>query len=319
EIETRIKELLEIVNNSNNATEIDGEALTQVIRNQKIELDKLGQRVAYLEQENKNRLSLEDLKGIFGKNNFDGSGKYIGGSTTTQPPISTKPVDTPSSEEDAEKVYKNDYGSDKDLDALTINKKHLDTANSLFQEINEPTRNTFQKLPENFRAQEIQNLSNFDSQLPVGKKSTALKQAIKDRRNNFFYHLDELNNEIDGDGLTPKELTSQGGYEIDKETTPYSIRGKDYTGKQFNPDKIRDGTKYGEGNYIETNFCKMATTMSGNPSNFISRTQGLVPFPTASGKSTKFPYCMIRGGLENVILVVLDEGLLQDAYNHHTG
>jgi len=87
----------------------------------------------------------------------------------------------------------------------------------------------------------------------------------------------------------------------------------------FVPDKIRDGQKYGEGNYIETNFCKMAITPEGKEANFISKSQGCWPFPTASGKTTKFSSCLVRGGLENVILVSPTGGLAQETYNHHTG
>lgn len=317
--------------------------------------------------------------------------------------------------EDAEKVYNNgwkdqissinkdgklDYNGDKDLDAQIINKSYLDTANRLLQEINDPSKRTFKSLPEDFRATEIKDLTAFDIQLPDGKKSFDLIEAIKTRRNTFVYYLNEPNNEIDGDGLINEDFISakekqkeqwkptkfmpvtnqilnqlladelatvpvdrrnepevdltdwligQGGYQIDKETTPYKIQGRDYTGQQvwaqeeewinkgevdkqgtlllpylyakfgFVPDKIRDGQKYGEGNYIKSNFCRMAVTTEGKETNFISKSQGCWPFPTASGKTTKFTSCLVRGGLENVIIVSPTGGLAQETYNHHTG
>jgi len=89
------------------------------------------------------------------------------------------------------------------------------------QEINDPSKNTFQKLPENFRAQEIKDLSNFDGQLPAGKKSTDLKQAIKDRRSTFFY---SLHSPEDG-GITPEKYA----------TALTNLQKSVYTAKKYRP------------------------------------------------------------------------------------
>jgi hypothetical protein len=79
----------------------------------------------------------------------------------------------------------------------------LDDANGLLEEINDPNKDTFQKLPENFKELEIKNLSNFDDQLPEGKRSSDLTQAIKNRRSTFFYYL---HNPEDG-GITREEYS----------------------------------------------------------------------------------------------------------------
>jgi len=78
ELEKRIRELLEVINNSSeNATvEIDGKPLTQIIRNQESEINRLKQEVAQLKQ---------DIKDI----------------ASAPSTVPSKPIDTPSSGEAA--------------------------------------------------------------------------------------------------------------------------------------------------------------------------------------------------------------------------
>jgi len=133
----------------------------------------------------------------------------------------------------------------------------LDDANKLLKEINDPAKDTFQKLPEDFREEEIRNLSNFNDQLPVGKKSTDLTQAIKDRRSTFFYYL---HNPADG-GITPEEyavsLTNfQKAVYTPKKYRPldsntlnrlFKLEGNKFSPKEINldePNPLYNGTSF---------------------------------------------------------------------------
>jgi len=138
-------------------------------------------------------------------------------------------------------------------------------------------------------------------------------------------------------------LKDQGGYRIEEDKKIYDIRGEKYSGKTvveneekwikegergkqgtlflpylyarfgFKPDEIEKDGKWNPDLFVKMETVK---TVSGKTFERMSDEQGCYPYPTASGKSTKFVYEI--AWRYNVILVLPFSGLAEEVYNYHT-